>query len=206
MMDETVASLDRAAEPACGRDFRLADAMILLAGLALSLAAGAHILVLLAQEAGLLWVAAVNHYDYLLHNGMIFWRATHDHLRNTLWYGFQAAELFLLGMTPAFLVLRLKRPRPSLRVILGNSGTAAGLAIVFGLFWVTGLLHLWFPEKFASETAAGIAVGGTVALVWGVMAVCRKWVAEPSWVDRVGRILGVTAIATALIGLFVFRI
>jgi len=205
MTDETVTSLDRAAEP-CGREFRLADAMILLAGLALSLAAGAHILVLLAAEAGRLCMAAAVHREDLLSNSTMFWKYTHDHMRNTLWYGFQAAEMFLTGMTPAFFVLRLKRPRPSLGVILRNSGTAAGLAILFGLFWVTGLIHFWFPERFASETAAGIAVGGTVAVVWGVMALCRQWVAEPSWADRLGRLLGVTAIGTALIGLVVFGI
>jgi hypothetical protein len=206
MTGETLGCPDRAAEPACGLEFRLADAMILLAGLALALAAGAHILVLLAAEAGRFYAAAATHREDLLSNGSSFWRATHDHLRNTLWYGFQAAEAFLLGMTPAFLVLRVKQPRPALRVILGYSGTAAALAILFGLFWVMGLLVLWFPDRFRSETAAGIAVGGTVAVVWGVMALCRRWVAEPSWVDRVGRVLGVTAIATALVGLVISRI
>ena len=165
-----------------------------------------HLLVLQAQEAGQLGAAAARHRGDLLSSGMMFWRATHDHLRNTLWYGFQAAESFLVGMTPAFFVLRLKRPRSPLRVVLWNSGTVAGLAIVFGFFWVTGQLFLWFPERLRFETAPAIAVGGTVAFVWEVMAIFRRWVAEPSWADRVGRLLGVTAIGTALVGLVVFRI
>lgn len=55
-------------------------------------------------------------------------------------------------------------------------------------------------------TAAGIAAGGTVAVVWAILAPTRNWVAEPSWADRVGRLLGVTAILTGVVGLVVFRI
>jgi hypothetical protein len=206
MVAETVASLDRPKEPPSGGDLRLVDLMILVAGLALALAADAPILVLLAREAGRLGVVAAAHLDVVFSNWPMFWRAAHDHLRNTLWYGFQAAEMFLVGMTPAFFVLRLKRPRPPLKVILRNSGTLAGLAIVFGFFWVTGLVYLCFPESLRSETGAAIVAGETVAFVWGVMALCRRWVAEPSWPDRIGRLLGITAIGAALVGLVVFRI
>ncbi len=160
----------------------------------------------LAAEAGRLAVAAVAHGPNLFGDWAKFWNAIYEHLGNTLWYGLQAADMFLFGMTPAFFVLRLKRPRPSLRVILRNSGTAAVLAIVFGLFWVTGFLLLWFPETFRSETAISIATGGTVAVVWGAMALGRKWVAEPSVADRVGRLLGIIAIGTALVATVVFRI
>jgi len=55
-------------------------------------------------------------------------------------------------------------------------------------------------------TAAGIAVGGTVAVVWGILALSRNWIAEPSSADRMGRLLGVVAIGMGLAGLVVLRI
>jgi hypothetical protein len=131
MTNDTISLVSRADEPAPASGVRIADVMILVAGLALALGAGAHILVLLADEARRFLVAAVDHREDLLSNWPAFWRATHDHLRNVRWYGFQSDGSFLLGMTPAFLV-RLKQPRPPLRVILRNSGTAASLAILFG--------------------------------------------------------------------------
>jgi hypothetical protein len=39
-----------------------------------------------------------------------------------------------------------------------------------------------------------IAVGGTVALAWTVLALSRRWESEPGWVDRTGRLLGAAAI------------
>jgi hypothetical protein len=53
---------------------------------------------------------------------------------------------------------------------------------------------------------AGIAAGGSVVVIWIILALGRKWIAEPSVADRVGRLLGVTAIVAALVGLVVFQI
>jgi hypothetical protein len=63
-----------------------------------------------------------------------------------------------------------------------------------------------FPDKLDSMTAAPAAVGGSVAVGWCAMVVCRRWRSEPGWVDRLGRVLGFAAIGTALLGLIVFRI
>jgi hypothetical protein len=46
-----------------------------------------------------------------------------------LWYGFQVIEVLVLSLTPAFLLVRLRRPRPSIRAMLRQPGTAAGLAV-----------------------------------------------------------------------------
>jgi hypothetical protein len=134
MANEAITTLDPTGGPASGQGMRLADLMIVLVGLAIALASGAHLLVLLAAEATRLAAAATAHRQHLLDNGPEFWRATHGYLRNTLSYGFQLAEAFLAAMTPVFFVLRLKRPRPALRAVVRNAGTVAGLSIIFGLF------------------------------------------------------------------------
>jgi hypothetical protein len=197
---------DRATETVRCREFRLSDAMVLIAGAALALSGGAHLLVLLAGEFARLCGEAAAHREDLIAHWPIFWRVTHDHLRNTLWYGFQAAVMVLLGMTPAFLVLRLRRPRPPLRALLRQPGTVAALSMVFGLFWGTGFLVYLFPDKVDAMTAAPAAIGVAVAAGWGALALSRRWEPEPGWVDRMGRALGCAAIGTALIGLLIFRI
>src|SRR6516165_5614378 len=122
MVYNAVASLDPAAEPTFCRDFRLSDAMILIAGAALSFAGGAHLFVLLADEFGRLCREAAAHRTDLIEHWPVFWAATHDHIRNSLWYSFQVAGIFLLGVTPAFFVLRLRRPRLPLRALLRQPG------------------------------------------------------------------------------------
>jgi hypothetical protein len=121
-------------------------------------------------------------------------------------HAFQLAEMFLFSMTPAFFILRLRRPRPSLRVLLRQPGTVAALAMVFGLFWGTGALLALFPERVDAMTSAPAAIGGAVAVGWGILALSRWWEPERGWVDRVGRILGCIAIGMGLLGLVIQRI
>jgi hypothetical protein len=188
------------------RRFGLSDAMILIAGTALCLAGGMPLFGLLSDEAGRLWAAIVTNRVHLIASPTAFWRGTHDHLRNTVWYGFQVAETFLFGLWPTFLILRLRQPRPPLRALLGQPGTVASLAMIFGLFWGTGCLLLLFPERVDSMTAAAIAVGGTVTAAWVILALSRSWESDPGWVDRLGQLLGCAAIGTAVVGMLVFRI
>jgi hypothetical protein len=205
-MSESATGADRTVERIHCRKFRLSDAMILLAGAALALSAGSHLLLLMAEMLGRLFREAAAHRADVPDHWSLFWGATHGPLRNTLWYAFQVAETFLFGMIPAFIALRLRHPRPPLRTLPRQPGTAAALAMVFGLFWGTGGLLWAFPDKVDSMTAAPIAVGGAVASVWVAFALCRSWNPEAGWVDRMGRVLGCAAIGTALLGLVVFRI
>jgi hypothetical protein len=205
MDEDTAASPEQATEPMRCREFRLSDAMILVAGAALSLS-GAHLLVLMADAFRQLCREAVLNRDVLLGPWPAFWVAIRNDLRSTLWYAFQVAGMVLLGMTPAYFVLRLRRPRPPLRTLLRQPGMVAVLAMAFGLFWGTGGLISLLPERFDSMNAAPSAIGGSVAAAWGVLALSRRWEPEPGWVDRVGRVLGCAAIGTALLGLVVFRI
>jgi hypothetical protein len=114
--------------------------------------------------------------------------------------------MFLFGMTPAFFILRLRRPHPPMRVLLRQPGTVAGLAMVFGLFWGTGCLLVLFSDQVDSMTAAPAAIGGAVAAGWGILALSRQGQSERGWVDRLGRVLGCIAIGTGLLGLVIHRI
>jgi hypothetical protein len=205
-MSDSATGVNRTVERTRCRGFRLSDAMILLAGAALALSAGSHLLLLMADMLGRLFREAAAHRADVLDHWPLFWGATHGPLRNTLWYAFQVAEMFLFGMIPAFIALRLRHPRPPLRALPWQPGTAAALAMVFGLFWGTGGLLWAFPDKVDSMTAAPIAVGGAVALVWVALTLGRSWDPEAGWVDRMGRVLGCAAIGTALLGLVVYRI
>ena len=53
---------------------------------------------------------------------------------------------------------------------------------------------------------AMILVAGLVAAAWVVLALIRRWRTEAGWVDRMGKLLGVMAIGTALLGLVMYRI
>jgi hypothetical protein len=118
-----------------------------------------------------------------------------------LWYVIQVSERLILCLTPVFLLMRLTRPRPPIRVLLSQPGTIAGFAIVVGGVLVAGWLHFLFFGRLIDGTVKLTSAGGTVALAWAGMALCRQWRAEPSWIDRIGRSLGVAAILSALLAL-----
>ncbi len=206
MVNETTISPEQTTERIRCRKFNLADAMILLAGLALTLSMGSHELVSLAGSLGSLGREAGAHRADLLANWPSFWRATGDHLRVSVYYGSLFATLLLLGMIPVFLVVRLRRPRPRWRALIRLPGTVAVLAMNFGLFWVTGWLVVLLPEAMAYIDFATTAVAGTVATAWVVLALSRRWALEPGWVDRVCQLLGATAIGIAMLRLVIYRI
>jgi hypothetical protein len=180
--------------------------MILMGGMGLALGLGAHLLPLFAQAFRDFCTDAVGNQDDLLENWSLFWGKTHDHMRNTILYGFQFFTAVLFGITPAFLIVGFRRPHPPWRSLLAQPGTIAALGIVFGVLWVNGFLAMLFPDRYDSMTGASIAAGGTVAVAWTVLALSRKWRTGLGWVDFVGRLLGAAAIVNALLGFVVFRI
>lgn len=111
-----------------------------------------------------------------------------------------AVEPWLAALTVAFIVIRLRRPRPPFRRLVRQPGMAACLAVlslmavnclaagvalaILGTPREEEALYLQFVTPLFRET------GGGVLAVWFVMVlagVCRP---EPGWVDRAGRLLG----------------
>ena len=82
-----------------------------------------------------------------------------------------------------------RRPGDGLRPVLGH-----------------GFPALPIPDSAGPSTAASVAMAGSVAAAWIVLALSRRWLSESGWIDRMGRILGAIAIANGLLGLVVHRI
>jgi hypothetical protein len=193
-------------QPAACRPLRIPDAMILIAGLAVVLAMGGHLFGWCAYFLYQVCRTVVENRADLWDDPQQLWRFIGDPARQLLSYGFQATAMLVFGMTPIFLILRLKRPRPSWRPLLVQPGMVAALAVVFGFYWVTGLVHILLPGRIDSIRGPWIVVGGTVAAAWVILALIRRWKAEPGWVDRMGRLLGAMAIGAALLGWVMYRI
>jgi hypothetical protein len=96
----------------------------------------------------------------------------------------------------AAVVLRLRRPRPGLVEMVGQPGCLACGAGVFGMGCV-GLMALTRPfgPMFNLFFSLSLFNGSTVGVAWFGWWINRRWKAEPGWIDRLGRVLGVAWIA-----------
>ncbi|MFO0888604.1 MAG: hypothetical protein U0790_05580 [Isosphaeraceae bacterium] len=194
-------NVDQVAGSRPSRTFNVGDAMILVAGTAFLLAFGRwqHLAYLLGQIGGLCRTIAAYNSSFTSAQRAIWQEQLASYWSTVCWYGLQLSEGLLLALVPTFLLVRFRRPRPPIRALLRQPGTVASLAFVFGVVWVTGWLHRLFLGKFNYWTANSVAAGCAVAVAWALLALSRKWEAEPSWVDRLGRVLGAVAIANGLL-------
>jgi hypothetical protein len=100
---------------------------------------------------------------------------------------------FLMFWTIGLLALRLRRPRPEPGVLWRQPGWRACIAAVAGYF--AGMAE----EAIIEFECPTVVVPAAVLLAWLVLALTRRWSAEPSWIDRAGRCLGVAWIAMVLL-------
>jgi hypothetical protein len=129
----------------------------------------------------------------------------------------EAARLvspLLLAWSAAIVVSRLRSPRPRRRRLWCQPGFLACLATLFVYGWRsigfvvflipylvavagkpapvdTGALATELAVLFSYRVSARADAGGAVALAWLVVAAGGRWLPEPTWVDRAGRVLGV---------------
>ena len=172
MSSQTGSHTGPAAEAKPCRKFSVSDAMAFIAGAALILAGGSRFMANLAEQVVGLSRTIWNYDSPSFRTPPGTWRRRLWMQWSTvLWYGFRVIQVVLLSMTLTFLLVRLRKPRPSILSLPRQPGTAAGLAIVFGLFWVTGWMHRLFFGKFHDATLTAVSVGGAVALAWGLLAV-----------------------------------
>jgi hypothetical protein len=176
-MAETNSATSGSVEPR-SRRFTVGDAMILIVALALWLA--------LARPAIILIVDAVR-------------REPHYRLRT--WAG--AVSLgrminvvllnFLFFFLPAFLILRLKRPRPPLRAAILQPGLAACAAVVVGFLVLLpfALLDIPGPAGGAIAMTGQFLLAFAPLLAWIALIVKGRWKPEANWIDRLGRVLGI---------------
>ena len=111
-------------------------------------------------------------------------------------------------------ILRLRPPRPPLRRVIWRPGAAACLAaaaygFLFNVMVVAN--QLWggrFPDRSLESwiwwifAAPDDTFALIVAVVWGMLAIAGRWRSEPSWIDRLGRLVGSGWIFWLVTGVF----
>ncbi len=122
------------------------------------------------------------------------------------WEVLDWAPFFLLGLfpryialaMPALFVMRLRRPRPSLRKLSRQPGCvacAAGSAALLagGLLVLSWTLFREDPRmrlEAPSWPAVESYVAAAVLAAWAALLLGGRWRSEPTWIDRAGRVCG----------------
>ncbi len=113
---------------------------------------------------------------------------------NTWFIVAEGMSLLLVAVTPALLLIRLRRPRPGWRALMRQPGFVAVVAAVVGFwaFWYGGYYGVPVPRP-------SILSGSAVLLAWAFLAATGLREREPGWVDRAGRLVGFVWIALGTI-------
>jgi hypothetical protein len=103
---------------------------------------------------------------------------------------------FLVPLTPALLVARLRWPRPPLRNLAFQPGFVASVALCLTAI-IIGDTDLTFFELAELPPLIGMLLPGSAVLVsWLILIAARRWHTEASWIDRSGRLVGAFWLAT----------
>jgi hypothetical protein len=120
-------------------------------------------------------------------------------------FTFWAIIPFVATWTVAAFTFQLRRPRPprgrvgrqpgAMAALLGTIAVSFSTAwgVVMELAFSSFIREFLFIAGFASILAAAMIAGG-----WIAMAVGGRWRPEPTWLDRLGRLLGVSWIVAGL--------
>jgi hypothetical protein len=164
------------------RKFTLFDAVVSVAAAGLALAFARPHLTYLGANLGAIPI-----------RGPAGWAGVWSYLRtrtdvtySIVIFSFNSLYCFLFAWTLAFLVMRLRKPRPSLNRLVKQPGIVACEVLLFGMILTICLaLH---DQLLASVAMVSTALAIPVA--WAILALRGRWTAEPSWIDRLGRGLG----------------
>src|SRR5262249_36756626 len=121
----------------------------------------------------------------------------------------------LVAWTVACLLLRLRRPRPPWRRLSRQPGTMACLiaTVAIGLSAAFGAIG-WVMEDQRDDAIEWLAVqslavppqpGAAVFWCWVTMALSGRWRPEPTWLDRLCRLLGLAWLTMALLFTYAYR-
>ncbi len=187
-----VASLSAIASAAQSRRFRISDAMILVA--ATAVACG----LMLGMERLTEGQISVWAFPELF-TTKVASLSIEEKVQLGLGVTFLATSLalpFAAMWTLAIIPIRFAGPRPRFRRLVRQPGINAALAAVLALILAGVLLGLviWLGASvYAIFALLAVPTYPALAVVvaWVTLLVGRRWRAEPSWVDRLGRALGV---------------
>ena len=110
-------------------------------------------------------------------------------------------ELFEIGIISigtaiiAHILIRLRRPRPSLSRLIFQPGFAATTSIVLGMSYCVYLRSMDYV-LFRSWTL--VCFCGIVPVIWLILRLSGRRESEPGWIDRLGRALGWAWIAVLI--------
>jgi hypothetical protein len=115
-----------------------------------------------------------------------------------LGWAMMLAQAWLAPLSLAVLALKLRGPRPSIDMLAQQPGAVAcgaaasimavRVAFFFAMRAVRGRGFEW--QGYFVRPYLASQVGAAVVASWIVLALGRRWRPEPSWVDRMGRLLG----------------
>jgi hypothetical protein len=117
---------------------------------------------------------------------------------------FVSMEALLLSSTLAFLIMRLRRPRPPLRRLIKQPGVVACEVLLLGMFLGICLAPLIEDYPLLSLIVV-ISGASAIPIAWTILVLRGHWETEPSWIDRLGRGLGVCwAVIIPLQAVFIY--
>jgi hypothetical protein len=189
-------------EPIPARRFGVLDALVLILGLALALSFGLQFVKELVEVFPVWWDTLL-HYNkgrYAERPELWPWMLR-QHWRAILWRSLDLLEVSLWSMAPAFLLLRARAPRPPWRTLFLLPSTVAVLVVVVGRLGFAAKQHGRVLGHLEEVTERAFGVGLLVLTAWAALIVSRNWRAERTWIDRMGRLIGVVAIASGLLSL-----
>lgn len=99
----------------------------------------------------------------------------------------------LMCLIVAVAVARLRRPRPPIRELFRQPGFVACVSPFPAMLCCLVLSFAGLPQVVYSTI-----LGSAAPLSWVVLIVTRKWRAEPGWIDRLGRIVGVAFMVSSI--------
>jgi hypothetical protein len=203
------------------RRFRLLDAMILVA--ATALACALMLWMERASEGAFSWSGIPELIIDYAHQPPV---TIDNHIRlMDVWKG--TTVLLLILTLPCFTLwtlalipIRLLAPRPRFRRLASQPGWSATIAFgVAALFMMIqsltiGVISGWnlnlesLDEKSSLALSLLVAApsypGFAVLVSWLSLLVGRRWHAQRSWIDRLGRLLGVYWVAVSFVYSFVY--
>lgn len=145
------------------------------------------------------WLTRGDFYDYLNDTevGGLEWLCFNGLPRAAM-----IADPLLMGWTLAWCVLRIRGPRPRWRRLVRQPGFVVGLTTILAWFvgggvairWWLDVHHIvpeWLDVMIVQMATAMMLGGFGVFFSWTGLVLEGRWRPERSWVDRLGRILGV---------------
>ncbi|WP_406697129.1 hypothetical protein V5E97_39700 [Singulisphaera sp. Ch08] len=164
------------------RRFGLGDMLILVAGTAISLALSRILFPLFRASLSSVpfdkFSGLSDLWDYLSTRPEVA-------LAPVFFASFGLIVLNLVGSL-AFVLMRLRKPRPPMGHVLLQPGMVAVEAMLAGLVIGVGFVVLDVAAVFGM-----LALSSAVLVAWTALALIGRWRPEHGWIDRFGRALGV---------------